>query len=134
MFLAILVTLAVIGMYVMTRGRFEIGNREISNPLASRVGIVLIAQLPIALAIGIVVGLTGEPGGPAVAIPTRAGEPVAAVTVAPRTGDEHWWVDPLITCGAVVLAAGLTGVGLKSADETENLYASLNAADTNAAP
>jgi hypothetical protein len=135
MFIAVQVALLIAGLVIMTRGRFEIGGREIANPIASMVGIILVAQMPIALAISIVLGLTDGPGADAIAIPTRAGEAVAVQTVAPpRSSTDNWWVDPLITCGAVVLAAGLTGIALRSADDTADIYASLSPTDTNRAP
>src|SRR5438067_439197 len=115
MFIAVQVALLVLGLYIMSRGRFAVGDREVANPLASVIGIVLAAQLPIALLIGIVLSLTAEPSAPPIALPTRAGEPVAVVTVAaPRSANDHWWVDPLITCGAIVFAAGLTALGLQT--------------------
>jgi hypothetical protein len=133
MFIAVQVALLIVGFYIMFRGRFEIGGREISNPIASMVGIILVAQMPIALLISIVLGLTDGPSGTAVAVPTRAGEAAPVVTVATRSADENWWVDPLITCGAFVLAAGLTGIALRSADEAEDLYASLGPVDADRA-
>jgi hypothetical protein len=135
MFLAVQIALLAVGLYVMSRGRFEIGGREVANPIASMVGIILAAQLPIALLISIVLGLTDGPAANPVAVPTRAGEAAPVATVAaPRSADDNWWVDPLITCGALVLAAGLTGIALRSADETEDLYASLSPADADRAP
>jgi hypothetical protein len=134
MFLAVQVALLIVGLIVMTRGRFEVAGREVTNPIASMVGIILAAQMPIALLIGIILGLTDGPSAPAVTVPTRAGEPVAAQTVAaPRSPNDNWWVDPLITCGAFVLAAGLTGIAMRSADDAADLYASLNPADADPA-
>jgi hypothetical protein len=135
MFLAVQIALLVVGLYVMSRGRFEIGGREVGNPIASMVGIILAAQLPIALLISIVLGLTEGPTAEPIAVPTRAGEAAPVVTVAgPRSADDNWWVDPLITCGALVLAAGLTGIALRSADEADDVYASLGPADGDRAP
>jgi hypothetical protein len=135
MFIAVQVGLLVLGLYLMSRGRFHIGNREVANPMASVIGIVLIAQLPIALLIGIVLGLTAEPPAPAIAVPTRAGEVAPVVTVAPpRSTNEDWWVDPLITCGAVVLAASLTALALQTSNETEDVFARLQSSGGDAAP
>ena len=78
MFIAVQVVLLLVGLYIMTRGRFQIGDRTINNPIASLVGIVLIAQLPIALLISIVLGLTTEPSGTPVLIPTRAASTMSA--------------------------------------------------------
>jgi hypothetical protein len=130
MFIAVQVVLLLVGLYIMTRGRFQIGDRTIANPVASLVGIVLIAQLPIALLISIVLGLTAEPTASTVLIPTRAGEatPVQALA-APRSMDDNWWVDPLITCGAVVLAAAMTGIALRAESDTDDVFASLSPAD-----
>ena len=130
MFLAVQVVLLIIGLVLMTRGRFEIGGREITNPIASMIGIILVAQLPIALLIGIVMGLTDGPSDPPITLPTRAGEAAAAVTVAaPRSANDNWWVDPAVTCTALLIAAGLTGIALRTADEAEDIYASLKPAD-----
>jgi hypothetical protein len=120
----------------MARGRFTIGDREVTNPVASLVGIILVAQLPLALLLSITLNLTdGTPATTAVQVPSRAGQPVQVVNV-PVSGSasEYWWVDPLITCGAVLAAAGLTGIALRSANETEEVFARLGPADTHAAP
>jgi hypothetical protein len=102
--------------------------------MASMVGIVLVAQLPIALLIGIVLGLTAEPTAPAITLPTRAGEAAPTVAVAaPRSADDFWWVDPLITCGSLMLAAGMTAVGLTAAHENDHVYASLRPAEADRA-
>ena len=76
MFIAVQVALVVAGLYIMSRGRFEIGGRVVTNPSASLIGIVLTAQFPVALLLGIVLALTDGPA-PAAAppIPTHAGEP-----------------------------------------------------------
>ena len=134
MFLGIQIALVAVGLFVMIRGRFEIGGREVGNPMASLVGIILIGQLPLALMVSIVLSLTAEPAAAAVVVPTRAGSTAPVVAVAgPRAPDENWWVDPLITCTAVLAAGGLTGLGLRSADETEDVLARLAPADTDAA-
>lgn len=135
MFIGVQVMLVVVGLFLMSRGRFSIGDREVGNPIASLVGIILAAQLPLALLIGIVLGLTDGPPPPTIVIPTRAGQPPAIPTVvATKQADDNWWVDPLVTCSAILVAAGLTGVALKSATETEAVLASLQPADLNAAP
>lgn len=135
MFLGIQIGLVAVGLYVMVRGRFDIGGREVGNPIASLVGIILIGQLPLALLLGIVLSLTAEPSTPPLEVPTRAGEaaPTAAVA-APRTGNENWWIDPLITCSAVLAAGGLTGLALRAAVETDEILARLSSADINVAP
>ncbi len=122
MFIAVQVTLAVIGLAVMIRGRFDLGDRPVTNPVASLVGIVLTAQLPIALLIDIVLGLTADPAAAAGA----AGSATAAAS------DANWWVHPLITCMAVLLAAGMTGIALRTDDATEDVYASLKPAEAGA--
>jgi hypothetical protein len=66
--------------------------------------------------------------GPAsdVQIPTRAGEPVAvpkSVTV--RAAENNWWVDPLVTCGAILAAAGMTAIGMRAEDEHQDIMARL---------
>jgi hypothetical protein len=130
MFLAVQLALLAAGLYIMIRGRYVIGGREVTNPMASMVGIVLIAQMPIALLISIILGLTAEPTTPPITLPTRAGEVAPTVAVAaPRTGAEYWWIDPLITCGALVMAAGMTAVGLTASHENDEVYASLRPAD-----
>jgi hypothetical protein len=135
MFLGIQIALVVVGLFVLVRGRFDIGGREVGNPMASLVGIVLIGQLPLALLVGIVLSLTAEPAAPAFVVPTRAGSSTPAVAVAgPRAADENWWVDPLITCTAVLAAGGLTGLALRSAEETDVVLAHLSSTNTDAAP
>jgi len=135
MFIGIQAALVVIGLFIMVRGRFSIGGREVSNPVASLVGIILAAQLPLALLIGIVLRLTDGPTATtSVQIPTRAGQPVQVVNVpVPHAVDENWWVDPLITCVAVLAAAGLTAMALREANEAEEVFASLRPVD-DAAP
>jgi len=131
MFLAVQVVLLIVGLVLMTRGRFEIGGREITTPIPSMIGIIRVAQLPIALLISIVIGLTDGPSAEAITVPTRAGEAAPAVTVAaPRSANDNWWVDPAITCTALLIAAGLTGIALRTADEAEDIYASLGPPDT----
>jgi len=115
MFIAVQVALAVIGLFIMTRGRFEVGDRAVTNPVASLVGIVLIAQLPVALLIGILLALND---GPAL-IPVPGDTPV-------RPEDAYWWIDPLVTCGAVVMAATVTAIALRAENEAEDVYASLH--------
>jgi hypothetical protein len=135
MFIAVQIALLVLGLYIMTRGRYEFAGREVTNPMASMVGIVLVGQLPIALLISIVLGLTAEPSTPPMTLPTRAGEVAPSVTVAaPRSTNDFWWVDPLITCGALMLAAGMTAVGLTAAHENDDVYASLRPADADRLP
>jgi hypothetical protein len=136
MFIGIQIALVVVGLYIMSRGRFAIGDREVGNPVASLIGIVLVAQLPLALLAGIVLGLTdGAPATTAVQVPTRAGQPVQVKHV-PVAGssDTNWWVDPLITCGAVLVAAGLAAIALRAANDTEDAFASLRTAEPDAAP
>ncbi len=136
MFISVQIALVVVGLFLMSRGRFSIGDREVGNPMASLVGIVLVAQLPLALLISIAIGLTDGPAlTTAAPIPTRAGQPVQMVQV-PVSGsaDGNWWVDPLVTCGAVLAAAGLTAIALRSANETEDILASLRPAEPGAAP
>jgi hypothetical protein len=136
MFIVIQIALVLVGFVFMARGKFTIGDREVTNPVASLVGIILVAQLPLALLLGITLNLTdGTPATTAVQVPSRAGQPVQVVNV-PVSGSasEYWWVDPLITCGAVLAAAGLTGIALRSANETEEVFARLGPADTHAAP
>jgi hypothetical protein len=131
MFIAIQVALLIAGLYIMSRGRFEIGDRTVNNPVASLVGIVLAAQLPLALLIGIVLGLLDGPGTNTVQIPTRAGTPVQVQVNAPsRSNDDNWWVDPLVTCGAIVLSAAMIAIALRTENETEDVYASLGPADS----
>jgi hypothetical protein len=135
MFISVQVALMVVGLFIMSRGRFTIGGREVGNPVASLVGMILAAQLPAALLIGIVLGLIDGPSAPPVVIPTRAGQPpVVSNVVAARPANDNWWVDPLVTCGAVLAAAGLTALALRAANETEEVFASLRPADTDAAP
>jgi hypothetical protein len=136
MFIGIQFVLVVVGLFIMSRGRFSIGDREVGNPVASLVGIVLAAQLPLALLVSIVLGLTDAPPvTKAVQVPTRAGQPVQVVHVpVPGSANDNWWVDPLITCGAVLVAAGLTAIALRAANETEDVFASLRPAEPDAAP
>src|SRR5438105_565054 len=107
MFLAVQIALVVVGLVIMTRGRFEVGGRAVTNPIASLVGIILAAQLPVALGIGIVLGLTDGPaaaapqpaGGPIVVPYQPPGQPVVVPPAAPaavRDESANWWVDPLI--------------------------------------
>lgn len=135
MFIGIQVGLVVVGLFIMSRGRFSVGGREVSNPVASLVGIVLAGQLPFALLISIVLGLTDGPATTAVPIPTRAGQPAVFSPVASaRSTDDNWWVDPLVTCGAVLAAAGLTALALREANVTDDVIASLRPAESDAAP
>jgi len=129
MFLAVQVALAALGLVVMTRGRFRVGDRSVTNPIASLVGIILTAQLPLALLIGIVLGLTDEPGpaaaqsaGPVVVPYQPPGQPVVVPppTVA-RDESANWWVDPLITCMAMLMAAGVTAIGMRADDTAAEL-------------
>jgi hypothetical protein len=130
MFIAIQVALLVVGLYIMSRGRFDIGDRTVTNPVASLVGIVLAAQLPLALLIGIILGLTDSSGTNTVQVPTRAGTPVAVQVVAPpRSLDDNWWVDPLVTCSAILLSAAMIAIALRNENDTEDVYASLSRAD-----
>jgi hypothetical protein len=137
MFIAIQVVLVALGLFIMARGRFPVGDREVTNPVASLVGIILIAQLPLALLLSIGLAFAVEPESvPTVAIPTRAGQEaptaqVAAPGSSPVTS--VWWVDPLVTCLAVLLATGMTAIALRAGNETEDVYASLNPADAEAA-
>jgi hypothetical protein len=133
MFLAIQVVLLAVGLVIMSRGKYEIAGRVIVNPIASLVGIILAAQLPIAL-IAWMVLWTSEPAAPTVAVPTRAGEAAPVANVAPpRSVNENWWVDPLITCGALLAAAALTGIAMRTDSETEEVLAGLTPAETDAA-
>jgi hypothetical protein len=130
MFIGIQAALVLVGLFFMARGRFDVGGREVGNPIASLVGIVLIAQLPLALLIGIVLALTDGPAAPAMTIPTRAGEPVAVKTVAAASSaDGNWWIDPLVTCGAVLLAAGMTAIALQTEEENQDVFAELQPTD-----
>jgi hypothetical protein len=130
-FTAIQVGLLVAGLVIMSRGKYGIAGRVVTNPIASMVGIILAAQLPIALLISIILGLTEGSSDPPVVVPTRAGSAEAVQTVAaPRSASDHWWVDPLITCGALVMAAGLTAIAMQSAEENDVVYASLIPAET----
>jgi hypothetical protein len=136
MFIGVQIALVVVGLFIMSRGRFSVGGREVGNPIASLVGIVLAGQLPFALLVGIVLSLTdGPPAMTAMQIPTRAGQPVQFVNVpVSQPANEYWWVDPLITCGAVLAAAGLTAMALREANETDDVIASLRPAQSDAAP
>jgi hypothetical protein len=136
MFIGIQIALVVVGLFIMSRGRFAIGDREVGNPLASLIGIVLTAQLPLALLAGIALGLTeNTPPTTAVPIPTRAGQPVQFKNVpVSESADTNWWVDPLITCGSVLVAAGLAGIALRAGNDTEDAFASLRTAEPDAAP
>ncbi|HEY1378536.1 MAG TPA: hypothetical protein VGF55_17180 [Gemmataceae bacterium] len=114
MFIAVQVMLAVVGLFIMIRGRFDIGDRPVTNPIASLVGIVLTAQLPIALLIDISMGLAeGSTAG-------ADGAPAA---------DANWWIHPLVTCLSVLLAGGLTGIALRTDADADDVYASLDPAE-----
>jgi hypothetical protein len=128
MFIGIQVGLVVVGLYVMIRGRFDLGDREVTNPIASLVGIVLVAQLPLALLISIALRFTDVASPAAAPVPSRAGTAPATVAAATPEEDPNWWVDPVITCGALLLAAGMTAVGMRSDDEYRDVYASLKPA------
>jgi hypothetical protein len=132
MFIVIQIMLVAIGLLIMARGRFTIGNREVGNPMASLVGIVLMSQLPLALLISIVFALTdGVPETVATQVPTRAGQVAQVVHVpAADSKNNYWWVDPLVTCAAVLAAAGLTAMGLQAADDTETAIANLQPLET----
>jgi hypothetical protein len=136
MFIGIQLALVAVGLFIMSRGRFSVGDREVGNPVASLIGIVLAGQLPLALLVGIVLSMCGEPPTTkAVQVPTRAGQPVQIVNVAVGgSTDENWWVDPLITCGAVLVAAGLTAMALRASTDAEDAFASLRHAGPDAAP
>jgi hypothetical protein len=137
MFIGIQIALLALGLFIMVRGRFSVGDREVGNPVASLVGIILIGQLPLALLITIVLALTAEPDATSsIAIPTRAGQPATPTPVAVAgTSPVHdnWWVDPLVSCGAVLLAAGMTAIALRAGNETDDVYASLGPADSESA-
>src|SRR5262245_39883628 len=91
MFIAIQVGLLIAGLVIMTRGKYGVAGRVVTNPIASMVGIILAAQLPIALLISIILGLTEGPDAPAVVVPTRAGSAEAVQAVAaPRSASDHW--------------------------------------------
>ena len=135
MFIGVQVGLVAVGLFIMSRGRFSIGEREVGNPIASLVGIVFAAQLPLALLVSIILGLTDGPPAPAIVIPTHAGQPpIVSNVVAPREANDNWWVDPLVTCTAVLAAAGLTGMALRSDSESDAVLASLHPADADPAP
>ena len=115
MFIGIEVMLAIVGLAVLFRGRFEIGDREVANPVATLVGLVLTAQLPLALFFDIVMRLTADIG---------------------EEADANWWIHPLFTCAAVLTAAGITAAALRADDEVQDVYANLAPppADTPAPP
>jgi hypothetical protein len=134
MFIAVQIILVAFGLIIMSRGRFRIGDREVSNPIASLVGIILAGQLPLALLIGIVLGFSDGANSTTVAIPTRAGQAQMSMTIStPRSTADYWWVDPLITCGAFLAATGLTAMALREANDTEYVIASLHPAESDAA-
>ena len=125
MFMGIQLAVVVVGVGIMARGRFAVGNREIANPMASLIGIILIVQLPIALLVSIALAIVDGPG-PELQIPTRAGEPVAVPKSATvRAAENNWWVDPLVTCGSILVAAGVTAIGLRTEDENQHVLAKL---------
>jgi Na+-driven multidrug efflux pump len=136
MFLAVQIVLVVVGLVILTRGRFQVAGQTVVNPIASLVGIILTAQLPLALLLGIVLTLTdeapaaaaGQPAGPVVVPYQPPGQPIVVPPATPAAAKAdptaaYWWVDPLITCLAVVMAAGLTGIGLRSDGEADELFA-----------
>ena len=137
MFIAVQLVIVAVGLFIMTRGRFSIGGREVGNPIASigrhRAGDPVAARVDRS-SIGLQLA-DGPPATTAMRLPTRAGQPVQIVHVpVAGAGDNYWWVDPLVTCAAVLIAAGLTGIALRAANDTEDVYASLSAAKSDTAP
>jgi hypothetical protein len=126
MFLAVQVGLVVAGLFILFRGKYEICGRVIANPIASLVGLVLTAQFPIALVLWFALWLS-EPAPTPVAVPTRAGDPVATVAVPEMKAvvDQFWWVDPFIACGSVIIAAALTAVALRNENASDEVFESL---------
>jgi hypothetical protein len=127
MFLAVQVGLVIAGLIVLFRGRFAFGGRVVGDPIASLIGLVLVVQLPLALVLWMMLWFS-EPRTTATAvIPTHASEatPTVAVSTLKGLADEYWWVDPFVTCGAIVIAAVLTGVALRNENASDEVFEAL---------
>jgi hypothetical protein len=127
MFLAVQVCLVIAGLVVLFRGRFDFGDRVVGNPMASLIGLVLVVQLPLALVLWMMLWIGEPPAAATTVIPTRAGEAAPTVTVTTLKGlaNEYWWVDPFVTCGAVIIAAVLTGIALRNENASDEVFETL---------
>jgi hypothetical protein len=136
MFLAVQVCLVIAGVVILFRGRFNFGDRVVGQPMASLIGLVLVIQLPVALVLWMMLWIGEPPAAATKVIPTRAGEAAPTVTVSTLKGlaDEYWWVDPFVTCGAVMIAAVLIGIALRNENASDEVFETLGLTKPEADP
>jgi hypothetical protein len=94
MFFYFQAALVVVGAVILVRG-LRFGRQEVSSPIASLVGLLLVGQLPACLWLSFVFDLSDI---------FTAGEMMTAGS---------WWVDPLVTGAAFLIAGALVVVGLR---------------------
>jgi hypothetical protein len=107
MFFYVQAALAFLGIVIVLRGRFRIGQQVVTRPIAPMVGAMLAAPIPVCLWLGIVTGVSAAVGPTA----NQEGTPSLEQRI-----ESIQWLDPLITAGFVAVAAVLTAVGRQDED------------------
>jgi hypothetical protein len=108
MFFYVQAALALLGVFIILRGRFPLGQQVVTRPIAPMVGALLAAPVPVCLWIGFVVGASHAFGPSAPGDePSSVEDKILAVS----------WLDPLITAGFVSIAAVLAAVGRQDEED-----------------
>src|SRR5436190_2127987 len=114
MFFVIQIVLALLGIILILCKRIRFGEQEIGSPLAQIIGGILVAPLPLSLWITIA---TKMPAAYQNAFQTTHNVVNGqSLEDQPPPEDPLWWVDPLLTCGCVIIAGVLTFIALKNND------------------
>jgi hypothetical protein len=105
MFIYVQAVLAAVGAAIALRGRFPVGRREITNPVALTVGVLLLAPLLVCYWFGFIAEVFNAytSAWPSLA-PPKTPQPEAASLP---------WVDMMISLVSLMLAGGITAMSLQ---------------------
>jgi len=114
MFFVIQIVLALLGLLLILCKRLRIGNQEIGTPMATVIGAILVAPLPLSLWLTIT---TKIPSNFQTAFQTTHDLVTGRVLEAPPPPDDPlWWFEPVVTCGCVLAAGLLAFIALRNND------------------
>ena len=108
MWFSIQVILAVVGVLILWLGHIPIAGRLVRNPIANLVGMILASTLPLSVTVLVLLSLLGGSAA------TPATSPEDAYRLALES---YGWIQPALVFAAVLLAGGLTWLGLQQQQE-----------------